>query len=387
VEVGWGGLRRTPRGYAAASLTISKGDVAVMYNVYLLNDIRLIFQSADRSRVELAAGLLRRVGVGAEVKRMGGVWYVQAYTDVLAAGHGELRKALAEIVREAAARGWVGEKRAEKWLKKLERGSALGKGWPKYLVRLMRNGVLEVRFASTNPGNIEREAQRLRMMGLEEGKHFTVGMPEENRDGYVRILREGLAHAAWLSVHGKGERQRLAAGFIEHMLQRAKEEGGAVYEKIKEVVEEGRARGSLTLRGFEKDVEVGGKKHVVKVVDGGAVFEESWRGKRLLRIRIAAEVDGVRCSFVVAFGRYGRKNEAAGYARARAGAPGGREADAERLAAVIKALTGEEPRIYRKKNGIVIVCSRRHLEGFRRFAELTDAVERWLNSCCRLQHL
>jgi len=33
----------------------------------------------------------------------------------------------------------VGEGRAEKWLKKLERGSALKKGWPKHLVRVMHN--------------------------------------------------------------------------------------------------------------------------------------------------------------------------------------------------------------------------------------------------------
>jgi hypothetical protein len=380
VEVSWDGLRRTPRGYAAADLTVSEGDVAITYNVYLLNDIRLIFQSADRSRVELAASLLRRVGVGAEVKRMGKVWYVQAYTDMLAAGHEELRKALTEIVREAAARGWVGEKRAERWLRKLERGSASKRGWPKYLVRVMRNGALEVRFASTNPDNIAREAQRLRAMGLVEGKHFTVGMPEENRDGYVRILREGLAHTAWLSLHSEGERQMLAAGFIEHMLQRAREEGGAVYKKVKEVVEVGRARGSLTLRGFEEEVEVEGRRHVVKVVSWSVRLVESRRGRKLLRVEIAAEVDGVRCGFAVAFGRYGRKNETAGYARARADAPGGREADAERLAAVIKALTGEEPRIYRKKGAIIIVCSRRHLEGFRRFVELAEAVEKWLDN-------
>jgi hypothetical protein len=36
---------------------------------------------------------------------------------------------------------------------------------------------------------------------------------------------------------------------------------------------------------------------------------------------------------------------------ARADAPGGREADAERFAAVIKALTGKEPRVYRMKDG------------------------------------
>jgi hypothetical protein len=238
----------------------------------------------------------------------------------------------------------------------------LKKGWPKYHVRVMRNGALEVRFASTNPGNVEREAQRFRAMGLKEGKHFSVRRPEGGRDGYVRIFRGGLVYAAWLSVYGEGERRRLAAEFIELMLKRAEGAGSAVCEKVREVVEEGKARGSLMLKGFERAVEVGGREHVVRAIDGSAELEESWRNRKLLRIKIAAEVDGVRCRLVVAFGRYGRKNEVAGYARAKADAPGGREADAERLAAVIKALTGEEPRIYRKKNGaVVIACGRKHL--------------------------
>jgi hypothetical protein len=55
---------------------------------------------------------------------------------------------------------------------------------------------------------------------------------------------------------------------------------------------------------------------------------------------------------VVVFGRYGKKNEATGYASTKVDDPSGREADAERLAAVIKALTGEESRIYRKKSGV-----------------------------------
>ncbi len=68
-------------------------------------------------------------------------------------------------------------------------------------------------------------------MGLEEDRHFTVKMPEGDRDGYVSVLKEGLAHAAWLSVHGSGEQQRLAADFVEYILQRAKEAGEKVYEK------------------------------------------------------------------------------------------------------------------------------------------------------------
>jgi hypothetical protein len=375
MEVGWEGLKRTPGGCAAARLTISEGGVAATYSVYLRGDIRLIFQSADRSRAELAARLLRLAGVGAEVKRMSGVWRVQAYTDMLAAGRGELRRALAEVVREAATRGLVDGRRAERWLKKLEKGSASRR--PKYLVRLTHSGSLEVRFASTSPHSIRREAQRLEEIGLKRGIHFTVKMPGGGRDGYVRILREGLAHAAWLSVYGSEERRELARELVKHLLQRAGAEGG-VYEKARKIVEEGRARGSLTLKGFEERVEVGSVEREVKVVEWRV--EESRRGRALLRVEIAAEVDGVGCRFAVAFGRYGKKGEVAGYARAKASAPGGREADAERIAAVVKALAGDEPRMYRRNGAIIIVCGRRHLEGLRRFAELADAVERWLNS-------
>jgi hypothetical protein len=59
-------------------------------------------------------------------------------------------------------------------------------------------------------------------MGLEEGRHFTARMPEEGREGYVSVLKEGLARAAWLYVRGKDEQQRrLAAEFVEYILQRA----------------------------------------------------------------------------------------------------------------------------------------------------------------------
>ncbi len=83
-------------------------------------------------------------------------------------------------------------------------GITLWEGWPKYRVQLTRSGALDVRYRSANPDGIEREAQRLRDMGLEEGRHFTVKMPEESRYGYVSILRKGLERAAWLSEHGSG---------------------------------------------------------------------------------------------------------------------------------------------------------------------------------------
>jgi hypothetical protein len=240
-----------------------------------------------------------------------------------------------------------------------------------------------VRFASTNSGNIEREAQRLRDMGLEEGRHFTVKMPEGGKAGYVSILREGLKRAAWLSVHGKGKRQELAAAFVKYILRRA-EEGEEVYEKAREIIEEGMSRSSLTLKDFEKEVEVDGKEHVVKVIDGGAEFDKSRSSKKLLRIRITAEVDGVRSKYTITFGRFGKSNKAEGYTYASADAPGGREADAERFSALMEALTGKRPRIRWRSDGTIeLKCDGDHLDGLARFAELADAIAKWLEETRR----
>jgi hypothetical protein len=257
LDIRWEGLRRTGKGRVAADLTISVGGVAVKYNVYLSNEVKLQFNSTDQDRVKLATRLLRLAGVDAEVKKaeVGNkdIWYVEVSTDRLTAGRKELREALVEIVKKAVENGWVEAGKAERWLVKLEKGLTLREGWPKYHVGLARSNALDVRYQSTNSGNIEREAQRLRDMGLEEDRHFTVKMPEGGREGYVSILKEDLARAAWLSVRGKDEQQRrLAAEFVEYILQRAKEEGDDVYEKAAKIIEEGKARGSLTLKGFEK---------------------------------------------------------------------------------------------------------------------------------------
>ncbi len=149
---------------------------------------------------------------------------------MLAARRGELRKALAEVVREALARGWVYAGKAEGWLEKLEEGRVLMEGWPKYLVRLSSSGALEVRFASISPDSKKQVAQRLREMGLEEDKHFSVKMLEEGRYGYVRILRRVLSaplgfpftapanNGGWrrssLSIYSEG-RRRLGRRFTK----------------------------------------------------------------------------------------------------------------------------------------------------------------------------
>ena len=165
---------------------------------------------------------------------------------------------------------------------------------------------------------------------------------------------------------------------MKYILQRAKEAGEEVYEKAKKIVEEGMSRGSLTLKGFEKEVEVEGRRHVVKVIDGEAV-EEGRGGRKLLRIKITAEVDGVKREYVITYSRSRASNEAKGYAYASAKAPGGREADAERFSALVKTPTGKEPWVHHRSDSTIkTVCGREHLDGFMRFAELADAVEKWL---------
>jgi hypothetical protein len=123
-------------------------------------------------------------------------------------------------------------------------------GWPKYLVRLPNTGGLDIRYHSPNLDNVEREAQRFRNMGLVKGVHFSVKMPEGGKVGYVSILKEGLAYAAWLSTRGKDEQQRRpAAEFVKYILKRAEKEGKDVLEKVNEIIEEGRSWGSQKLGG------------------------------------------------------------------------------------------------------------------------------------------
>jgi len=195
-----------------------------------------------------------------------------------------------------------------------------------------------------------------------------------------------LERAVRLSVYGKDEQQRrLAAEFVDYILRRAEEAGDDVYEKAKEVVEEVRARSSLTLKGFEKEVKADGRRYVVKVRDGETV-EEGRGGRKLLRIKITAEVgrvegehivDRVVREYTITFGRYGKLNAAVGFAYASVDAPGGRGTDAERYSALVEALTGKRPRILKRSDGTIeLVCGGEHLDGFKRFAELADAIEK-----------
>jgi CHASE3 domain sensor protein len=387
LNIRWEKLREI-KGGAAADLIISAGSAVVKYNIYLRhNEIELRFSSTNRSRVELAVRLLELVGVSVEVnvkKRKNKIeWQFAATTNMLATGREELRKTIAKIVEEARNKRLIDADKAKRWLEKLERGLTLMEGWPKYYVGLV-HGAIEVIYHSTDPNSIRREVQWLKKMGLEEWRHFTVKMPKDGGIGYVRILKEGLAYIAWLSVYGNKEQRKLAETFIELILLRAEDAGTEVRKKAEEIVEKGKEWSSLTLKGFEKKVEVNGREYMVKVLGWSTELEESQRGKKLLRLKITAEINGVRSDYTITFSRHKTNNKVEGFAYVRADAPGGREADAERLAALIKALTGKEPRIRRKSDGVIVIaCSRAHLDGFARYAEFAGAIEEWLKETSR----
>jgi DUF971 family protein len=165
LNIRWEGLRRTEKGYVAADLTISEAGIAVKYKVYLSDKIELQFRSTDRGRAELAARLLRLADVSAEIKKASGEgkWRVKATTDMLAAGREELRKALAEIVKTARDNGWVDEKKARRWLEKLEGGVATWEG-KKFKTRLVK-GALEVSFSSADRESLEEVADAFKANG------------------------------------------------------------------------------------------------------------------------------------------------------------------------------------------------------------------------------
>jgi hypothetical protein len=70
-------------------------------------------------------------------------------------------------------------------------------------------------------------------------------------------------------------------------------------QESQEIIEKGRARGSQSLEKFEKWFEVNGKTYFVKVTGWGAEIEESRHGKKLLRLKITAEVGRVEGGQIV----------------------------------------------------------------------------------------
>jgi predicted transcriptional regulator len=347
---------------ASAPIVIGK----LTLRLYMRGSLTLVKYAKSREDAEAAAAALRALGVAVEAKGGGGSWHVVATIGMLATAAPELKEAVAKAIREAAEAGLIPRERAAWWLGRLE----AGRGRPRYCVMLTKKKALMVRYMTTNLSNLEREAQRLREAGLVEGFHFIVTPPEGGRPGYIYIRVAGLRRIAATAARGNPA----AAEFINLILQRAGEVGPSAYEKAMKIVEEAKALGSRRLsdvRGVE--VEVGGKRHVVAVLS----YDVEWDVRRL-QISILAEVDGVDSWFTVTFSRRRRGRRAAGSAYGRASAPGGAEADAERFAALMKALTGKEPRFYVVGGRLVFSLGRSYLDALAKYAELADIIEGWL---------
>ncbi len=356
LSISWERLRLT-KSYVAADLTISEVNAAVKYNVYLRGDaVELQFRSTDRSRVELAARLLRIAGVDAELERDSSrdVWRVYAYTDVLASASEELREALAEIVKTARDSGWVDEEKARRWLEKLEGGVVTWEG-KKFMVRLVK-GALVVRFSSADRESLEDMVREFKAMGLVEGVHFAVKW--SGGRGSVYLLAEGVRRLAWVSIHGEeGQRQR-AAEFLKFLEARAGAKGAEVLRKLETLVEEGRGRGALRLVGLER----GG----VKVLD----VKTEEKGDKLY-VTIKAEIDGAAGQYKITFYR-----EGSGARRLQFYVRGG----AARAVKLIEVLTGERPNVAEMPDGLTrIGGSGRHIDALARYEELREAIEKWSN--------
>jgi hypothetical protein len=359
VEVRVDNIRLTPSGLVAADLTISEAGVAVKYNVYLReNKVELQFQSTDRGRAELAARLLKRAGVNAEVKKVGngGVWQVRAATDALAAGCEELRKALAKVVETARDNDWVDERRAMRWLEKLEKGMTAWEG-KKFMVSLVK-GALVIRFSSTSRESVEEVAREFKAMGLEEGVHFTVKW--SGGRGSVYLLAEGVRRLAWVSIHGEEGQRRRAAEFLKFLEEKARAKGEEVLRKLEALLEEGRSRGTLRLVGPER----GGVK---------VLYVKTEEKDDKLYVTIKAEVDGAAGEYKITIYRdRGGARRLMFYVR-------GGEAVA-RAVKLIEVLTGERPSVAERPDGLTrIGGAGRHIDALARYEELREAIERWSN--------
>ncbi len=275
---------------------------------------------------------------------------------MLAAGRRELRDAVRKVVEEALKKDWVDEKKAERWLEKLERGVVAWEG-KKFEVR-HASGTLIVRFSSTSRESLEEVAREFKAMGLEEGVHFTVRWGGER--GHVYLLAEGVRHLAWISIYGEEEQRQRAAKFLKFLEARAGAKGAEVLKRLEALLEEGKGRGVLRLVGLEKDG--------VKVLD---VKTEEKDDK--LYVTIKAEVDGAAGEYRLTFTR-----EKDGTRRLQFYVRG--EEAVARAVKLIEVLTGEKPQVTEMSDGRTRMRgSDKHIEALARYEELREAIERWSN--------
>ena len=380
VSIRWENLRRV-KNAVAADLRISALGQEVKFSLYLhKSTIALRFNTTARKRAELAAGLLRALGVNAEAREKGkSEWSVSASTDQLAAGHEKLRKTIMAVINAALRRkelsAALNKELAEEWLRKLERGVPTWRG-RKIIVALTKRNGLQVQYRSSV--DLDYVIRVFEEMGLRVGEHFTVRTLKRGRVLYLKA--EGVKRLSWLSVYGTESQRRAAAEFLDFLRKKADMKGAELRRKVEELIEKGRRRGAVERISTKKDVWLQWKgrwiKLTVEIKDVEAWVEEE-NGKSRLRVAVKAVVDGVERRYVLTFYRTSR-NKVHGFTPVHADAPGGREEEAKRIAAVSVILTGNAPPIYWYRKRTFAVFRRSHLEGLMRYAKVNSVAERWL---------
>ena len=377
VDVKLEAVEKTGRG-AKAVVAVKAGPREAKYDVYLKEKrVVLRFASTDVERVYQMAHVLKLLGVKAEPKtfedRSRGryKWQISASTDALAskAVLPAFREAIAKAVEEAARRGWIKGDTAERWAEKLRAGVTIAEDKPKFRIQITNKGGLDIVYMTTSVERLAQYAEELKGLGLEEGVHFVRREPEGDKPDRLSITAEGVKKLAELASHAEDAERRLeAAGWVKHLLARAREGGGeAAEEKLRGLVEEGAARGVHTLAGLRREAE--GGRHLVEIRRAEAWIDEN----NNLKIRVEAVVDGVEVEREFTFFR-DKNNAAIGAVSTWPEAPGGRKADLTRLKALSTVIFGE-PNL----SGRQLKFARRHLVYATRFKELKEVVEEWLN--------
>jgi hypothetical protein len=336
---------------ARARLVIEADGAVAEYAIRLgeNNKVELRFDTTDREEAERRAAVLRAVGVKAEVKKEGSrdVWYINVTTNALAADsvHEEVRRAVAEFLRQCRDVGAIGEETYRRLAAKFERGVPKW-GDIRFSLWLKKDGSVVVEYQPSDPESYNKAVELLRGLGMRNGcegewcfVHYTAREPEGGRQGYIRITADGLRYIGWLASRGDERAQWLK----ETLLKEAEAKGEEVRRRLEEYFREGEQWGSVK-PPFESEVEVEGRGVRVRV-EAVEAWRERKERKEHLVVKIRAKV--VEGNSEVAVEKEARfyktsRGMIKGYVNIYAGAEGGREADYQRTAAVLKALGVEK---------------------------------------------
>ena len=142
----------------------------------------------------------------------------------------------------------------------------------------------------------------------------------------------------------------------------------------------------LVGRTFEVELEAGNRnvkaEAVIKEVKSWIEENEKEPGKSKLHIEIETEISArntaekTPVTWRMTYFRRSKDNAAMDYTTTRR-RPRRQRRIRQKIKTLVKAITNEEPAVDNK--GGTIDYTRRHLEGLKKYTELTDVITKWLN--------